>query len=111
LFSVKLILDVVSGTLLIHTTMIIKESLGANVTVISVGKENIEPVIRKSLAIGADNAIRINKTPTDSYSVAIEIAHYLKENPVDLIIAGRESTDYNGGAVPTIIKSTGFSFR
>ena len=83
--------------------MMIKETLGANVTVISVGEENTEPVIRKSLAIGADNAIRISKKPTDSYSVAIEIANYLKENPADLIIAGRESIDYNGGAVPGMI--------
>ena len=81
----------------------IKEELGANITVINVGDEKNEPVIRKALAIGADNAIRINANPKDSYSTGSEIAAFLKNNPVDLIIAGRESIDYNGGAVHGII--------
>ena len=63
----------------------------------------LRPVIRKALAIGADSAVRINKAATDSYTTAIEIANYLKENPADLIIAGKESLDYNGGAVPAMI--------
>ena len=81
----------------------IKEQFGANITVLNVGGSNNDPVLRKSLAIGADKAIRINSKPTDSYSTANEIAHYLKNNPADLIIAGRESIDYNGGAVPGIL--------
>lgn len=81
----------------------IKEEIGANITIINVGDEKTEPVIRKALAIGADNAIRINTNPTDSYSTACEIAEFIKDNPVDIIIAGRESIDYNGGAVPGII--------
>ncbi len=83
--------------------MILKEKLGGNVTVITVGKASAEPVMRKALAIGADSAVRINTNPADSYSTATEIANYLKENPVDLIIAGKESIDYNGGAVPGMI--------
>ena len=58
----------------------IKESIGANITVINVGDSQNEPVLRKALAIGADKAIRINSKPTDSYSTANEIAHYLKNN-------------------------------
>ena len=83
--------------------MVLKEASGGTVKVITVGNVSSEPVIRKTLAIGADSAIRINKTATDSYTTALEIANYLKENPADLIIAGKESLDYNGGAVPAMI--------
>ncbi len=79
--------------------MILKESEGGKVTVITVGDASVEPVIRKALAIGADEAIRINMNPQDSYSTAVEITNYLNNNPADLIITGRESIDYNGGAV------------
>ncbi len=83
--------------------MMIKEKYGGKVHVITVGDVSTEPVIRKCLAIGADSAVRINKSPKDSYSTAIEIANYLKQNSFDLIIAGKESLDYNGGAVPAMI--------
>jgi electron transfer flavoprotein beta subunit len=79
--------------------MMLKEAMGGKVTVITVGDATVEPVIRKALAIGADDAVRINMNAKDSYSTAIEIANYLKTNPADLIITGRESIDYNGGAV------------
>ena len=74
-----------------------------DVIVIIVGDVSVEPVIRKALAIGADSAIRINTKPTDSYFTANAISDYLKENPADLIITGRESIDYNGGAVGGMI--------
>lgn len=80
-----------------------KEKNNASVDVISVGNQNIESVLRKSLAIGADKAFRINKNPIDSFEVAKYISNYIKENSYDLIIAGRESIDYNGGMVPGMI--------
>lgn len=83
--------------------MVLKEEFGGTVKVITVGDATNEPIIRKTLAIGANSAIRINKAATDSYTTALEIANYLKENPADLIIAGKESLDYNGGAVPAMI--------
>jgi|TARA_B110000263_G_scaffold51893_1_gene43407 electron transfer flavoprotein beta subunit len=83
--------------------IILKEQLQAIVTVITVGDSSVEPVMRKALAIGADNAIRVNLKAEDSYSTAKEISNYIKENPFDLIIAGKESSDYNGGVVPGII--------
>ena len=83
--------------------MILKEENGGSVTVITVGDASVEPVIRKALAIGADQAVRINISPKDSYSTASSICTYLKENPADLIIAGRESIDYNGEAVGGMI--------
>ena len=83
--------------------MILKESTAGKVTIITVGDATVEPVMRKALAIGADDAVRINMVPTDSYSVALEISNYIKQNNFDIIIAGRESIDYNGGAVPAMI--------
>ena len=83
--------------------MMLKETSGGKVTVITVGDVTVEPVMRKALAIGADAAVRINMIPTDSYSTAVAIANYLKGTPMDLIITGRESIDYNGGAVGGMI--------
>ncbi|MAR39264.1 MAG: electron transfer flavoprotein subunit alpha [Flavobacteriales bacterium] len=83
--------------------MILKESTDGKVTVITVGDTTVEPVMRKALAIGANDAVRINMVPVDSYSVALEISNYIKQNNFDIIIAGRESIDYNGGAVPAMI--------
>ena len=80
--------------------VILKEKNGAKVTAIIVGEVSVEPVIRKALAIGADEAVRINMRPLDSYSTAKEISRYVNGNSFDLIIAGKESSDYNGGAVP-----------
>ena len=77
----------------------LKEANGGSITIITVGDATVEPVMRKALAIGADKAIRININPKDSFSTATEIANYLNENSADLIITGRESIDYNGGAV------------
>ncbi len=77
----------------------LKESLGAKVTVLNVGKQETEPTIRKALAIGADEAIRIDAEPSDAIFVAHQIAHIAKQNSYDLILMGRESSDYNGGLV------------
>ena len=83
--------------------MMLKEEYGGTVKVITVGEIETESVIRKTLAIGADSAVRINKSATDSYTTALEISNYLQNNPADLIIAGKESSDYNGEAVPGMI--------
>ncbi|MEO8885383.1 MAG: electron transfer flavoprotein subunit beta/FixA family protein [Mucilaginibacter sp.] len=69
------------------------------VTVINVGTVATEPTIRKALAIGADDAIRINAEPHDAWFVANQIAQYIKTNPFDLVFTGRESIDYNGSKV------------
>lgn len=77
----------------------LKESMGATVTALNVGLADAEPVIRKALAIGADDAIRVNAEPTDAFFVATQIAHFAKEGGYELIMMGRESSDYNGGQV------------
>ena len=81
----------------------LQETQGATVTVINVGDATTEPVIRKSLAIGANDAIRVNVEPKDSYSVAKEIANVAQNGGYDLILCGRESIDYNGGSVPGMV--------
>lgn len=80
-----------------------KEKQGATVHVATVGGANTEPTIRKALAIGADEAIRVNAEPTDGYYVAQQLAEVVKNGGYDLVIAGRESIDYNGGMVPGIM--------
>ena len=85
--------------------MWLKEKQGAQITVLNVGRAETEPTLRKALAIGADGAIRIDADPSDPHYVAQQIAHVVKEEAYDLIIAGRESIDYNGGQVPGMIAS------
>lgn len=77
----------------------LKESNGASITVLNVGEAETEPTLRKALAIGADEAIRINAFPSDSYFVAKQIANVAKEGNYDMILMGRESIDFNGGMV------------
>ncbi|AVR45462.1 electron transfer flavoprotein subunit alpha [Christiangramia fulva] len=80
-----------------------KEKQGATVDVVNVGGAETEPTLRKALAIGADAAIRVDNTPTDGYQVAKELAKVVQDGNYDLIIAGRESIDYNGGMVPGML--------
>ncbi len=81
----------------------LKEKQGASVTVLNVGGKDTEPTLRKALAIGADNAIRVDAEPSDAFFVAKQIAAVAQEGEFDLIIAGRESIDYNGGQVPGMV--------
>ncbi len=80
-----------------------KEKQGATVTVVNVGLANTEPTLRKALAIGADDAIRVNATPTDGFTVAKELAAVVKNGGYDLVLAGKESSDYNGQMVPGML--------
>ncbi len=70
-----------------------------SVTVAHVGMIDAEPTIRKALAMGADDAIRVNATANDSYSVAMQLAEVIKNNSFDIILCGIESSDYNNSTV------------
>jgi len=72
---------------------------GGTVTVIHVGGADAEPVLRKALAIGADQAVRVDAEPLDSRQVAAELATYIQGQSYDLVLTGRESIDYNSGLV------------
>ena len=88
-----------------------KEKQGASVTVVNVGNATTEPTLRKALAIGADNAIRVNAEATDGLSVAKELAAVVKDGGYDLVLAGKESSDYNGQMVPGMLAAlAGFNF-
>ncbi len=80
-----------------------KEKQGASVDVINVGGPETEPTLRKALAIGADSAIRVNTAAKDGFQVAKQLAKVAGDGGYDLIIAGRESIDYNGGMVPGML--------
>lgn len=73
------------------------------VTVVNVGEATTEPTIRKALAIGADDAVRINAAPRDAYFVAYQIAEFAKSGNFDMILCGRESIDYNGSQVAAMV--------
>lgn len=88
-----------------------QEQQGANVTVVNVGGPETEATLRKALAIGANEAIRVNANPTDGFFVAKQLAEVIKNGGYDLVIAGKESLDYNGGMVPGMIAGiTGMNF-
>ncbi len=70
-----------------------------SVTVIHVGTAASEPTIRKALAIGADDAIRVNADSADAYFVAAQIADIVRKEQFDIIMCGIESSDYNGSLV------------
>jgi len=80
-----------------------KEKQGATITVVTVGKQSVEPTLRKALAIGADEAIRVDAEPTDGFYVAQQIASVVNQGHYDLVITGRESIDYNGAMVPGLL--------
>lgn len=76
----------------------LKEADASNVVhLATVGGADAEPIIRKALALGGDEAIRINVEPTESYFVAAQLAEVAKG--YDLVLLGKETIDYNGAAV------------
>lgn len=81
----------------------LKEANGGSVSTITVGGAADDAVIRKALAIGADDAVRIDADPTDAYFVAMQIAEYAKSNGFDLVLTGKETINYNGSQVAGMI--------
>ena len=79
------------------------ESNGGTVTTITVGTAADDPTIRKALAIGANDAVRIDAEPKDAYFVAKQIAEYTKDKDYDMILTGKETINYNGAQVSGIL--------
>jgi len=77
-----------------------KEKQGASITVVTVGNQSVEPTLRKCLAIGADDAIRVDAEPKDAFYVAQQLAEVVRQGAYNIVITGRESIDYNGAMVP-----------
>ncbi len=83
----------------------LKES-GAGVdkiTIATVGLVGVEPTIRKGLAMGADDAIRVDSNPKDAFYTASQLAEVVKAGNYDLIMTGFESADYNGISVGAML--------
>ncbi len=81
----------------------IVEASGGTVTTITVGTEADNPVIRKALAIGANEAIRIDAEPKDPFFVAKQIAEHAKEGGYDIVLTGKETINYNGAQVGAMV--------
>ena len=80
-----------------------KEANGGTGTVLNVGGVNNDPSIRKALAIGAEDAGRIDAKTDDALYVAKQIANYAKENGFDIVLTGKETIDYNGSQVAGMV--------
>ncbi|MEO0895895.1 MAG: electron transfer flavoprotein subunit beta/FixA family protein [Bacteroidota bacterium] len=80
-----------------------EEGKTVSITVLTVGGKEVEATLRKALAIGADDAVRIDAHPSDSAFVAKQIADYADGKDFDLIFTGKESIDFNGGMVPGML--------
>ena len=70
---------------------------------VTVGEADAEPIIRKALALGGDEAIRINIQSNDSFVVASQIAAIAKEGAYDLILTGKETIDYNSACIGSML--------
>ena len=78
-------------------------NLAEKVTILHVGLADSEATIRKGLALGADDAVRVDTDAEDAYCVAENIATYAKANGYDLILTGKETINYNGSSVGAMI--------
>ncbi|MCC6286881.1 MAG: electron transfer flavoprotein subunit beta/FixA family protein [Chitinophagaceae bacterium] len=76
-----------------------EKDASAVIHLVTVGEADAEPVIRKALALGGDEAIRINASSQDSYYIASQIAEVAKQGAYDLILTGKETIDYNGSCI------------
>lgn len=81
----------------------LKETLGGTVTLINVGTAEDEQIIRKGLAIGGDDAVRIDSNPKSALFVAKQIADYARAENFDIVLLGKETIDYNGSEVGAML--------
>lgn len=81
----------------------LRETLGGSVTALNVGPAANETTIRKALAIGADDAVRISADPKSAAYVAKQIADYARSQNFDIIFFGKETIDYNGSEVGAMV--------
>jgi len=81
----------------------LKQQVGGEVIVYSVGPASWEQTIRKCLALGADKGVRIDTNPHDEYTTALLLSEVLKRDNVDIILTGKETIDYQGGMVGSIL--------
>jgi electron transfer flavoprotein beta subunit len=66
---------------------------------ITIGAADVDPIIRKALALGGDEAIRVNTDSHDSFYIASQLAAVAKQGAYDLVFTGKETIDYNGSSI------------
>lgn len=89
----------------------LKEAQGGKVVVAHVGLADADAILKKALAIGADEAVRINKTVHSSMDTAYQLSEYAKTNGFDAIFLGKSTIDYNGSEVgPMLAEYLGLPF-
>src|SRR5215471_19349276 len=76
-----------------------EKGVAQQVTIIHVGGADGDAIIRKALAIGGDDAVRVDASPDDAFFVADQIAQYSRSENFDIIFLGKETIDYNGSQV------------
>ena len=76
-----------------------EKDASTTIHLITVGDASAEPVIRKALALGGDEAIRVNAESNDSYYIAAQIAEIAKQGAYDIVFTGKETLDYNGSSI------------
>ncbi len=81
----------------------LKEKHGGKVTIINVGPAGNDATLRKGLAIGADEAVRVNAEPQSALFVAKQIAEYAKGESFDMVLLGKETIDYNGSEIGAMV--------
>ncbi len=75
----------------------------SKVSVAHVGPASSDPTIRKALAIGADEAFRVDTEPQDAYQVAAQLAEVVRQGDFKIVLCGIESSDYNGSNVGSML--------
>lgn len=80
-----------------------EKDAAVTIHLVTVGLADAEPIIRKALALGGDEAIRINSDNNDSYFIAAQIADIAKQNSYDIIFTGKETIDYNSSSIGGMI--------
>ncbi|CAN5145743.1 electron transfer flavoprotein subunit beta/FixA family protein [soil metagenome] len=75
----------------------------AIIHLVNVGGADADPIIRKALALGGDEAFRVNSDSRDGFFISSQIAEIAKQNNYDLIFTGKETIDYNGSSIGGMI--------
>ncbi len=76
-----------------------EKDAAVTIHLVTVGLADCDPIIRKALALGGDEAIRVNADNSDSFYIAAQIADVARQGAYDLILTGKETIDYNGSSI------------
>jgi electron transfer flavoprotein beta subunit len=90
----------------IEEAILLKEKLGGTVTVLSMGGEESNETLRKCLAMGADEAVRLTDPAfdgSDGYATAKVLAEAIRKIPYDLILTGTQTEDDGYGQVGVVL--------